>query len=190
MRFLGEIIRRVTARSAPPSEVREDGRARGWWAPWFREERRQNREEKKKERTGRQAGKRKYRDGKGREEEIFALSRACHAVPREKNLSSFLFLSFFLSSKSGYILRCWIWIMYERKRKTLWRLYTARVRHHAEIHESIIRFLIRRCRIWRMRFGIFLGTLFVPFDEGNLLSCEEVSSGIKYEESRVHLYNS
>jgi len=57
--------------------------------------------EKKGESGG--MGRKMAKETPGRErkrgnEEIFALSRACHAVPREKNLSSFfLFLSFSLS---------------------------------------------------------------------------------------------
>jgi len=35
------------------------------------------------------------------------------------------------------------------------KLYDVYIRRQAKIHESIICLLIRRCRIWQMRFSIF-----------------------------------
>lgn len=200
MRFLGGITRRVTARSAPLGDSRTDGREDGGLRDFARRDVRTGKRERKKQEGREGKRERKCRGGKGREEtkkssrylervtrcrvkKIFLSLFSLFLPPLGLFLSNSLFLEERLHSSVPKI-----WIMHERKRKTLWRLYTPRARRHAEIHESIIRFLIRRCRIWRMRSGIFLGTLFVLFDEGSLLSWGKVSSRIKYEESRVHLY--
>lgn len=69
---------------------REDGGLRDFTRRDVRIGKRKKKE--KRGRTGRDAGKEMpRRERKRRNEEIFALSRACHAVLREKNLSFSLF---------------------------------------------------------------------------------------------------
>jgi len=99
MQFSGEITRGVTTRSAQPSVVRGWTDKRMVGSDFARTS--EDSEEKKGESGGMGREMAKEMPGQERKrgnEEIFALSRACHAVPREKNLPSFfLFLSFSLS---------------------------------------------------------------------------------------------
>lgn len=89
----------------------EDGRLRDFTRRDVRTGKRKKRRERKNKETGNETSEWERKKGN---EEIFALSQACHAVPREKifplsfSLSSFfpprsLFVSLF-SSKSGYTL--------------------------------------------------------------------------------------